>query len=119
MRKIPVGEEYFTVKKVVQEIVEEELAIPQSPQYETFKMSQLYGTDLGEKVQEYGEWVREIAYKMDFDVIHAHDWMTFLAGLELKAFHDKPLVLHVHSLTHDRQGPEARGWVYELERHAM
>ena len=61
----------------------------------------------------------QIADTKDFDIIHAHDWMTFLAAMELKEKHDKPLILHVHSLDYDRGGPEQRGWIYELEKKAL
>jgi glycosyltransferase involved in cell wall biosynthesis len=39
-----------------------------------------------------------------FDVIHAHDWLTFRAGLRAKQLSGKPLVLHVHSIERDRAG---------------
>ncbi|MEL6634055.1 MAG: glycosyltransferase [Bacteroidota bacterium] len=117
LRKSIQTESFFTVKRVVREAYVEKVEVVE--EQEGFQLSQNYGKNLIEKVTEYGEWVREIVRDQDFDLIHAHDWMTFLAGLELKALYDKPLVLHIHSLTYDRQGPEARGWVYELERHAM
>ena len=84
-----------------------------------FFIEELYGQDLRQKVIEFTEmalaWVPDDA----FDVIHAHDWMTFLLGLELKARSGKPLVLHVHSLEYDRGGPESRNGIFELEQHAL
>lgn len=39
-----------------------------------------------------------------FDVIHAHDWLTFKAGLRARAYSNCPLILHVHSVERDRAG---------------
>ncbi len=79
----------------------------------------LYGEDVTAKVVAYAKAAAAIARDRDFDVVHAHDWMTFLAGLEIKRQTGKPLVLHVHSLSYDRAGSDARGWVYDIERQAM
>ncbi len=53
------------------------------------------------------------------DVIYAHDWPTFLAGVEIRLEKRVPLVLHVHSTSFDRHGPPVHGWVFELERAAF
>ena len=63
--------------------------------------------------------VEELAGNLEFDIIHAHDWMTFLAGISLKDKYNKPLVLHVHSLEYDRVGHIDASWVYNIERFAM
>lgn len=84
-----------------------------------FFIDQLYGDDVVSRVIDYSELVLRLAEDLDFDLIHAHDWMTFLAGLHLKARSGKPLVLHVHSLEYDRGGPASRGWIFELEQHAL
>ena len=52
-------------------------------------------------------------------IIHAHDWMTMLAGVKIKQQTGKPLVMHIHSLEVDRSGEESKGWVYELEKKGM
>lgn len=88
-------------------------------QIDAFKEGNLYGDDVINKVIEYSRIAVKIAAKKDFDVIHAHDWMTFLAGVEIKKQFNKPLVLHVHALQYDRGGPDARGWIYDLEKYAM
>jgi len=46
---------------------------------------------------------------MEFDVIHAHDWLTFRAGLRAKHLSNKPLILHVHSIESDRAAKEGGG----------
>lgn len=80
---------------------------------------ELYGPDLDEKVAEYARAVVELARRRDFDLIHAHDWLTFPAALELKRISGKPLVVHVHSLQFDRAGPQWRDKVWEIERRGM
>lgn len=78
-----------------------------------------YGNDLIAKVIAYAKYAVSLAEDMDFDVIHAHDWMTFLAGVEIKKRSGKPLALHVHALDYDRGGSETRSWVYNVEKDAM
>ncbi|MDQ3395318.1 MAG: glycosyltransferase family 4 protein [Bacteroidota bacterium] len=84
-----------------------------------FRDGELYGEDVIQKVILYSKYVLKIAAKKDFDIIYAHDWMTFLAGIEVKAKTGKPLALHVHALDYDRGGPDSKGWIFELEKFAM
>ena len=88
-------------------------------QLAVFQIDDLYGDDLGLKVLEFSRVVAMLAMQRDFDVVHAHDWMTFLAGVEVKRATHKPFVAHLHSSQYDRVGPEARDWIYELERYGM
>ena len=55
-----------------------------------------YGNTLFEEVQRYAEQAKLIAQEEEFDVIHAHDWLSFLAGIKAKEVSGKPLVTHVH-----------------------
>ncbi len=84
-----------------------------------FEKEELYGEGLINRVIMYSKYVQELAEDLEFDIIHAHDWMTYLAGLDIKKRTGKPLVLHVHSLDYDRAGADSRGWVFDLERHAL
>jgi glycogen synthase len=88
-------------------------------QLDTFKTSDLYGPQIGGKVIEFSKIAAKMAMQEDFDLIHAHDWMTFLAGVEVKKATGKPLIVHVHALQYDRSGASDRGWIYELEKHGM
>lgn len=45
-----------------------------------------------------------VADNESFDIIHAHDWLTFRAGLKARHISGKPLILHVHSIESDRAG---------------
>jgi glycosyltransferase involved in cell wall biosynthesis len=64
--------------------------------------------DLFGSVLRYGDAVAEVARREPFDLVHAHDWMTFAAGAAAAKAHGKPLVAHVHSSEHDRspRGPD-------------
>lgn len=84
-----------------------------------FNIENLYGGDVIGKVTQFGKLAARLALTMDFDVIHAHDWMTMIAGMEIKAQTGKPLVMHIHSLEIDRGGAESKGWVYQIEKRGM
>lgn len=103
-------------RKVIKEVPKE----IKVSRLEVFKNDQpVYGEDLVSKVMAYADYAASLADKMDFDIIHANDWMTFLAGLEIKRRSKKPLVLHVHALDYDRGGEDSRGWIYNVEKQAM
>ncbi len=64
--------------------------------------------------------VARIASEREFDVIHAHDWLTFRAALRAKQARDVPLILHVHSIERDRAGGEdGNPVVREIEASSM
>ena len=74
-------------------------------QYGTkFKFSGKYGANLMEEVARYAMVGGTIAmqHRDEFDVIHAHDWLTYLAGIAAKELTGKPLVVHVHATSYDR-----------------
>ena len=74
---------------------------------------------LAEQATAFAAAAVEEAADQDFDIIHAHDWLTALPGMALQEATGKPLILHVHALEYDRSGPGARGWVYQLECEAL
>ena len=69
-----------------------------------YKFSGKYGSNLMEEVARYAMVGGTIAMqnKDRFDVIHAHDWLTYLAGIAAKELTGKPLVVHVHATSYDR-----------------
>lgn len=89
-------------------IVEEEKRISRdefSIRYgQKYKFSGKYGSNLMEEVARYALVGATIAsqYAGQFDVIHAHDWLTYLAGIAAKQVSGKPLVVHVHATSYDR-----------------
>jgi len=78
-----------------------------------------YGGGLMNEVKSYAYIAEEIARKFDFDVIHAHDWMTYDAGIAAKRVSGKPLVVHVHATEFDRSGMNVNQIVYDMERRGM
>ena len=78
-----------------------------------------YGPDIYSEVNRYAQRVLQVAENEQFDLIHAHDWMTYPAGVALAARSGKPLVIHVHSTEFDRSGEHVNQYVYDIERHAM
>lgn len=87
--------------------------------FTVFNIDDLYGGDVIEKVKIFGKLAARLALTLDFDIIHAHDWMTMIAGMEIKAQTGKPLVMHIHSLEIDRGGEHSKGWVYQMEKKGM
>lgn len=78
-----------------------------------------YEGDLTAEAQRYADWCMQLLKHEDVDVIHAHDWLTFPAGLALAAAMRKPLVVHVHSTEYDRAGEERDPRIVETERRGM
>ena len=84
-----------------------------------FKFSGKYGKNLMEEVSKYAMVAASIAAKNEFDVIHAHDWLTYAAGIAAKRISGKPLVIHVHATEYDRTGENVNTQVYAIERMGM
>ena len=78
-----------------------------------------YEGDMVANAERYARLVVAISRGERFDVIHAHDWMTFPAGLALAQVTGKPLVIHVHSTEFDRSGENINQRMYDIERRGM
>lgn len=78
-----------------------------------------YDGDLMTQVQRYRNMALALTKGEQFDVIHAHDWMTYPAGLLIARVTGKPLVVHVHSTEFDRAGDNIHTQIYEIERRGM
>tara|TARA_B100000745_G_scaffold298957_1_gene248665 strand:- start:5956 stop:7218 length:1263 start_codon:yes stop_codon:yes gene_type:complete len=79
-----------------------------------------YGNTLFHQVNQYAKEAKEIAKEQDFDVIHAHDWLTFCAGVNAKKETGKPLVVHIHNTVFDRySGLGVMGSEYEIEKEGL
>ncbi|PID93340.1 MAG: 4-alpha-glucanotransferase [Bacteroidetes bacterium] len=84
-----------------------------------FTFSGKYGTNLYEEVSRYALIAASIAVQNDFDVIHAHDWLTYSAGVAAKKASGKPLVVHMHATEFDRSGENVNQIVYDIERNGL
>jgi glycogen synthase len=78
-----------------------------------------YKGDILAAVNEYASRATIISAAEDFDVVHAHDWMTYPAGEAVSRQNHKPLVVHVHSTEFDRSGEHVNQTVYDIERMGM
>jgi len=85
----------------------------------TYQFSGKYGQYLMEEVHRYALVAGTIAYQNNFDVIHAHDWLTYPAGIAAKKISKKPLIIHVHATEFDRSGENVNQTVYDIERQGM
>ncbi len=88
---------------------------------EGFKIefSGTYGPNLIEEIKNYAIVAESIARDSSFDLIHAHDWLAYPAGIAAKRLSGKPLVIHVHATDFDRSGGNVNPAVYAIERDGM
>lgn len=78
-----------------------------------------YGPDLMKEIYNYAAVAEFIAGQTEFDIIHAHDWLAYPAGIAAKNISGKPLVVHVHATEYDRSGSDINPKVYSIEREGM
>ncbi|MBS1266962.1 MAG: D-inositol-3-phosphate glycosyltransferase [Candidatus Woesearchaeota archaeon] len=82
--------------------------------------SNQYGKNLMEEVARYASKISMVAGLEDFDIIHAHDWLTYPAAVEVKKKTGKPLVVHIHATEFDRcAGENINKAVYNIERKGL
>jgi len=60
--------------------------------------------DIFGQEQLYEQAVGRLVASRQFDIIHAHDWLTFRAAIKAKQVAGVPLIVHVHSTESDRAG---------------
>jgi len=78
-----------------------------------------YPNNILEETNNYSIVAGVIARTYSFDVIHAHDWLTYPAGLHAKSVTGKPLVIHVHATEFDRSRGKPNPVVYSIEKDGM
>jgi glycosyltransferase involved in cell wall biosynthesis len=78
-----------------------------------------YGADLLREIGDYALVANVIAQDNEFDVIHAHDWLAYPAGMAAKEATGKPLVIHVHATDFDRSGGSVNPTVFDIEKRGM
>lgn len=79
-----------------------------------------YPLNFFEAVMAYNRSAVMEALDRDFDVIHAHDWITMPAAVEIKRRTGKPLVVTVHSTEYDRTANiYPMEWIVSIEHHGV
>ncbi len=78
-----------------------------------------YDNNLMEEIQNYAIVASVIAEENEFDIIHAHDWLAYPAGIAAMEVSGKPLVIHVHATDFDRSGGSVNPDVYRIEKSGM
>ena len=86
-----------------------------------YEFSGSYGNNLHEEVRRYGLIAKQVVRRLEgqFDVIHAHDWLTYYAGVAAKSVSGKPLAVHIHATEFDRSGERINETIYGIERFGM
>lgn len=84
-----------------------------------YEFSGKYGATLFEEVARYALVASAVASSKEFDVIHAHDWLTYPAGIAAKKISGKPLVVHIHATEFDRTGENVNTQIFDIEKKGM
>jgi glycosyltransferase involved in cell wall biosynthesis len=88
--------------------------------YDAVTKQKLFSRSLIEEVHRYAHQASVIAAEEEFDIIHAHDWTSYLAGLSAKAVSGKPLVVHVHATSYDQAaGDNVDPEIFAIEERAF
>jgi glycosyltransferase involved in cell wall biosynthesis len=111
------GPEEF--KKYTDYAVHDRMDVDESVFSNKFEFSGKYGKDLMKEVSRYALVAAQIAKSKEHDVIHAHDWLAYPAGIAAKEISGKPLVAHIHATEFDRSGETVNQPVYDIERAGM
>lgn len=88
--------------------------------YDEYGVRKLYQNSLLDEVYAFAHRASEIAQEEEFDLIHAHDWTSYLAGVAAKIASGKPLILHVHATSFDQAaGDNVDPSVFKIEKEAF
>ena len=78
-----------------------------------------YSGYLPDAINNYSIVAGVVARTESFDIIHAHDWLTYPAGIHAKQVSGKPLCIHVHATDFDRSRGNVNPTVYGIEKNGM
>lgn len=85
----------------------------------TTGVNNLYGPNMGEAVERFTAMSVNVTQDIHPDIVHAHDWMTFDAGLRAASHHRVPVVMHVHATELDRTDFHPNQWIADKERNSL
>lgn len=78
-----------------------------------------YPQNLHEEINNYSVIAGVVARAEEFEIIHAHDWLTYPAGIHAKQVSGKKLCIHVHATDFDRSRGNVNPTVYSIEKDGM
>ena len=78
-----------------------------------------YPANLHDEINNFSIIAGVVARQQQFDIIHAHDWLTYPAGVHAKMVSGKPLCIHVHATDFDRSRGKVNPTVYATEKNGM
>ena len=78
-----------------------------------------YPGNLHDEINNFSIIAGVVARSEQFDIIHAHDWLTYPAGVHAKMVSGKPLCIHVHATDFDRSRGKVNPTVYSIEKNGM
>ena len=113
---------YITPEQYIKIIASQEQKVKEkviNPARGKMKFEGKYGSSLFNEISRYAVVASEIARKEHHNVIHAHDWLTYPAGIAARKVSGNPLIVHVHSTEFDRTGDNPNNEVCEIERNGM
>ncbi|MFA5328099.1 MAG: glycosyltransferase family 4 protein [Prolixibacteraceae bacterium] len=117
-RMVPyVGPEEFW--ELTTKITSEKTELIETTGEGTIDFSGKYDHNLLHEIHNYSIVAEIIARDNEFDVIHAHDWLAYPAGIAAKRISGKPLIIHVHATDFDRSGGSVNPTVYAMEKEGM
>lgn len=103
----------------ITESIEEEGLSANSTMDTRIQFSGKYGPNLFDEINKYAIVAKTIARENNFELIHAHDWLTFPAAIAAKKISGKPLIIHVHSTDFDRSGGAINPDIFAIEKEGM
>ena len=116
LRPYQTAQTYQTFKQHTEDAHQVQFKSRRAKQLVDFGVSDNYGDDLYQEVQRYAQLAVAVSEEETFDIIHAHDWMTYLAGIAVAQACGKPLVTHIHSTEFDRSGNDSNTFVRDIEQ---
>jgi glycosyltransferase involved in cell wall biosynthesis len=105
--------------KLTTKVVSEKTQFVETNSEGKIDFSGKYDQNLLQEIYKYSLVAEVIARDNEFDVIHAHDWLAYPAGIAAKRVSGKPLVIHVHATDFDRSGGSVNPQVYAMEKEGM
>ncbi len=112
-------EEFFELSESMQKFYSG--AEPTDVWKQRYQFSGTYGGSLMTEVSRYAVVAAQVAKDLagQFDIIHAHDWLTYYAGIAASKISGKPLVVHMHATECDRSGENVNTAVFAMEKEGM